>query len=150
MKEENKGTESTTDLLAKAREAEADQKLEDAAALYEQLIKAKSPDEFPYDRLMIIYRKLKRYKDELRVVTRGIKLFEDHYSKTAKGSKLQREKLTTLSNAFMKNAGLKDKKGNLLFVPEPIARWKKRRAVVEKKTPPLSPLKGGIRQKRSA
>ena len=133
MKADFKAPVSYFELLGKAREAEAGQKLEDAAHFYELLIKEKTADELPYDRLMIIYRKLKKYKDELRVINRGIKLFEEHYSKNSKRSKQQREKLATLSNAFMKSAGLKDKNGNLLFVPEPIARWNKRKTVVERK-----------------
>jgi hypothetical protein len=82
---------------------------------------------------MIIYRKLKRYRDELRIINKGIKVFEDVYKKPAARKGGKQEKLATLSNAFMKSAGLKDKKGNLVYVPEPIARWTKRKAVVEKK-----------------
>ena len=133
MKAESKSVLSPIEILTKAREAEEEENLEDAAGFYEQLIREKVADDFPFDRLMIIYRKLKRYKDELRVINRGIKVFEDHYNKPASRNKQKQEKLATLSNAFMKTAGLKDKKGNLLFIPEPIAKWMKRRSVVEKK-----------------
>lgn len=124
---------SSTETLSKARDAESAGKLEDAAGHYEQLIKDNSSDEFVFDRLMILYRKLKLYKEELRTINKGIKVFEDIYKKRTGRKSAKQEKLTTLSNAFMKSAGLKDKKGNLLYMPEPLSRWMKRKAVVEKK-----------------
>ena len=123
---------SSTETLSNARDAESAGNLEDAAALYEQLVKENSSDEFVFDRLMILYRKLKLYHEELRTINKGIKVFEDIYKKPGRKSAKQ-EKLTTLSNAFMKSAGLKDKKGNLLYIPEPLSRWMKRKMVVEKK-----------------
>lgn len=132
MAEELKAALSPVEALEKAKEAEADGELEQAAGMYERVINEKSIDDFPYDRLMIIYRKLKQYKDELRIINKAIKLYEDFYKKPVRKSAKQ-QKLATLSNAFIKSAGLKDKKGNLLYVPEPISRWMKRKAVVEKK-----------------
>lgn len=121
------------DMLDRARKAEADGNLQEAAELYEIIIKSEKVDEFPYDRLMIIYRKLKEYKKELQVINKGIKLFENHYKKPSLRNKEKQQKLTSLSDAFIKSAGLKDKKGNLLYRPEPIARWMKRRSVVQNK-----------------
>jgi hypothetical protein len=124
---------SAAEAITKGREAEAEENPEEAAKFYEFAIKEKSLDEFPFDRLMIIYRKLKKYKDELRVIERGIKLFDEHYNKPSRKKSARHDQISTLSNAFLKTAGLKDKKGNLLYIPEPIARWQKRKAVVEKK-----------------
>ena len=118
--------------LQLAAEEEAKGDLKQAAKYYEAVIKDERPDELPYNRLMILYRKLKQYKDELRVINKGIKIFEDFYKKSsAKGGK--GKKLTDLSEAFMKTSGLKDRKGNLLYKPEPIAKWRKRKEMVEKK-----------------
>ncbi len=133
MAAESNTSLSSYEILEKAREAETEGNLEEAAGFYEQLIKQNKVDEFPFDRLMIIYRKLKQYNEELRIINRGIKVFEAFYKKPAGRKSGKQEKLTTLSNAFMKSAGLKDKKGNLVYVPEPISRWEKRKAVVEKK-----------------
>ncbi len=105
--------------------------LEQAAKYYEAAIKDDRPDEVPYNRLMILYRKQKRFKDELRVIKKGIRMFEDFYKSQA--PKTKGKKLNDLSEAFMKSAGLKDKKGKLLYNPEPIAKWLKRKEVVEKK-----------------
>jgi hypothetical protein len=112
-------------------EEEAKGNLVQAAKYYEAAIKDDRPDELPFSRLMVIYRKQKQYKDELRVIKQGIKKFEAFYKRQAKPSKGR--KLSQLSEAFMKSSGLKDKKGNNIYNPEPIGKWMKRRQVVEKK-----------------
>lgn len=132
MPTESNNILSSPEIFDKAKEAESDGKLEDAAAFYERLVKENNSDELVFNRLMIIYRKLKLYKDELRIINKGIKVFENLQKKPArKSEKLQ--KLATLSDAFMKSAGLKDKKGNPVYIPEPLARWIKRKSIVEKK-----------------
>ena len=123
----------STQAIENAKEAEADGKLEEAAKFYEQVIKQNLVEDFPYDRLMIIYRKLKKYKEELRIINRGIKLYENFYNKPNRKNSTKQKQLVSLSDAFMKSAGLKDKKGNLLYLPEPLARWTKRKGMVEKK-----------------
>ena len=110
---------------------EAKGNLDLAAKHYEAAIKDERPDELPFNRLMIIYRKQKRFKDELRVIKKGIKMFEDFYKQSS--SKSRGKKVVDLSEAFMKGTGLKDRKGNLAYRPEPIAKWMKRMEVVEKK-----------------
>ena len=126
-------TFSSAEILDQARESESQGKLEDAAVRYEQLVKENSSDQLVFDRLIIIYRKLKLYKDELRIINKAIRVFEDLHKKPGRRKSEKQQKLSTLSEAFMKSAGLKDKKGNLVYIPEPISRWMKRRAVVEKK-----------------
>jgi tetratricopeptide (TPR) repeat protein len=123
----------STQATQKAKEAEAEGNLEDAASLYEEIVKQNPVEEFPYDRLMIIYRKLKRYNDELKVINRGIKVYENFYKKPVRKNSTKQKQVVSLSDAFMKSSGLADKKGNLLYLPEPISRWTKRKAVVEKK-----------------
>jgi tetratricopeptide (TPR) repeat protein len=106
--------------------------VDQAIKYYEAAIKDERADEFPFNRLMILYRKEKKYKDELRVINKGIRLFTDSYKKSS--TKVGRgKKLSDLSEAFMKTSGLKDRKGNLLYQPEPIGKWTKRKQVVEKK-----------------
>ena len=114
--------------IRNAEQLEKDGQLAEAARLYEDAIKSKPLDEHPYNRLMIIYRKLKQQKDELRIIKLGIAVFEAQYNKTSKN-----KKLTELSNKLMKSAGLVDKKGNVTFHPEPINKWMKRKGLLEKK-----------------
>ena len=111
-----------------AKQLEQEGQLEEAAKMYEDAVKQKSLDEVPYNRLMIIYLKLKRPKDEMRVIKAGIAVFEASL-KPKRASK----KLAELSKAMMKSTGLTDKKGNLVYYPEPISRWMKRKVLVEKK-----------------
>ena len=114
-------------------EEEAKGNLQQAAKYYETAIKDERPDELPFNRLMVIYRKLKQYNDELRVINQGIRKFEDFYRKQSSPGK--GKKLSQLSDAFMKSSGLKDRKGNNLYNPEPIGKWMKRREMLEKKKP---------------
>lgn len=124
---------SVKEMIVKAQEAENNDDAEQAAALYKQAIKAEPNNEYPYDRLMIIYRKLKQNKEELRVINEGIKFFEDHYQARSQELSGKNRKIKQLSNALMKSVGLQDKKGKSLYYPEPIAKWKKRKQIVEKK-----------------
>jgi tetratricopeptide (TPR) repeat protein len=117
------------DMLVKAENAEAEQELDAAAQWYEKAIKADPLTEHAYNRLMIIYRKNKSYKQELRVIKEGIKAYEQFYKSRASKSK----KIAELSIKLSRSVGLSDKKGNVAYEPEPIGKWKKRKAVVEKK-----------------
>lgn len=96
---------------------------------YEEAIKKNTLAEKAYDRLMILYRKEKNYKKELRIITAGIKAFESFY----KSKKSRSKKIADISQKLNRSFGFTDKKGNSLYDPEPIARWKKRKEVVEKK-----------------
>ena len=117
------------DMLVKAETAEAEQDLDAAAQWYEKAIKADPLTEPAYNRLMILYRKNKNYKQELRVIKKGIKAYQQFYKSRASKSK----KIAEISNKLSLSVGLSDKKGNIAYEPEPIGKWKKRKAVVEKK-----------------
>ena len=116
--------------------AEAEGNTKRAVELYENSIKKGIADPFPFDRLLVIYRKQKKYKDELRVIMRGIEVFNEQLEEQQK-QLLKRAKNTgvvkRLSKAFGKSSGLTDKKGNLTFLPGPLSKWLKRKKVVEQK-----------------
>lgn len=116
--------------------AEADGNTKRAVELYESSIKKGIADPFPFDRLLIIYRKQRKYKDELRVILRGIEVFNEQLEKQQK-QLLKRTKnanvMKRLSKAFGKSSGLADKKGNLKYLPGPLAKWLRRKKVVEEK-----------------
>lgn len=78
---------------------------------------------------MTIFRRQKEYKKELRVINNGIKVFEKFYRSQ---SHHKSKSITEISNKLNRSVGLADKKGNSLYSPEPIAKWKKK-AVVEKR-----------------
>ena len=118
------------EILTEAREAENIENIEEAIRLYQLAISTDHLNEDAYNRLMVIFRKLKDYKKELHIIKEGIKVFEEYYeSRIPKKSKT----ITSISNKLNKSFGLADKKGNSIYSPEPIAKWKKRKLVVEKK-----------------
>jgi tetratricopeptide (TPR) repeat protein len=119
-----------------ASEAEASGDLDRAITLYEKNIKKGLPDSFPFDRLLIIYRKQKRYKDELRVINKGIEVFSQQIEKKQQQllkNSSNKSQLKRLSNLFGKKVGLVNKKGDDLYMPAPVSRWLKRKEVVKKK-----------------
>ena len=116
-------------IIEEASEAEEKDDLSSAKKEYEEAIKANPLAEKAYDRLMILYRKEKDYKSELKLIDSGIKAFENLYRSKKSGSK----KIAEISKKLNRSFGFTDKKGNAMYDPEPIARWKKRRLTVEKR-----------------
>ena len=121
------------ELLLEGKEAEENNELEKAAKIYERAIRSEPHEELPYNRLMIIYRKLTRYEDELNTIKKGIKAFEDLYQKKSEKLLGKNKSVERLSNALAKSLGQKGKKTETTFYPEPIPKWTKRQIVVEKK-----------------
>ncbi len=117
-----------------AAEAEGDTKR--AVELYESSIKKGIADPFPFDRLLVIYRRQRKFKDELRVILRGIEVFNQRLEEQQRYL-LKRTKnagvMKRLSKAFGKSSGLSDKKGNLKYLPGPIGKWLRRKKIVEQK-----------------
>lgn len=125
-----KVSSSVKETIEKARSAEIEKDYPAAAALYEHAIQIDPIQEKAYDRLMIVYRKQKDYKNELRIIKAGIKAYQNFYkSQTPTGSK----KVADLSKKLSRSFGLTDKTGDALYEPEPIPQWKKRKEVVEKR-----------------
>jgi tetratricopeptide (TPR) repeat protein len=114
--------------IAKAHEREGE--LAEAATAYEKLAKTHPFNEKVYDRIMMIYRQLKEYKKELAIINSAITVFENNYNKKHRPPG---KKVTQLSNALLKATGLADKKGNSVYEPGPLARWKKRKMAVMKR-----------------
>ena len=96
---------------------------------YEEAIQKDPLREKAYDRLMILYRKEKDYKKELKLINAGIKAFEKFYRSKKSSSK----KIAEISKRLNRSFGFTDRKGNAVYDPEPIARWKKRKITVEKR-----------------
>lgn len=132
MKVIHKSTEGLqgTDSFLLAKKLEQDGELEKAAVVLEKLIKKEPLNENAYNRLMIIYRKNKDYKNELAAIKKGIDNFERSF-KTASRVKVT-PKIATLSKSLLKSLGLADKKGKVLYEREPLGKWKKRMLTVER------------------
>ena len=67
---------SDTDKISMGRAFEKGGELEKACACYEGCLKNRFDGNAPYDRLIIIYRKLHRQKDAERVIKKAITVFE--------------------------------------------------------------------------
>jgi hypothetical protein len=121
---------SIKEILSQAAEAEATKNNSLAIGLYDKAIKKDRLNIYAYDRLMKIFRQLKDYKKELAVINKGVKAYEQFYK-----SKMKKRsgKVSEISQKLNRSFGLTDKKGNNIYDPEPIARWKKRKLNVEKK-----------------
>ncbi len=121
--------ESKADKLAQAKQMESAGDLEAAAKIYLDIIKRDSHNLQAYNRLMIIYRKQKMYGEELAVIQKAINTFAALYApKTA-----HNKTVINLSAKLNKAFGMVDKKGNSLYDPGPVAAWKKRKILVEKR-----------------
>lgn len=118
------------DMIREADEAVTANEFVTAIKLYEKALQENPLNEYVYARLMIIFRKKKDFKNELRIIIAGIKAYENFYKPKQK-SRLKL--VATISNKLNKLIGLTDKKGNNIYDPEPLAKWKKRREIVRKK-----------------
>ncbi len=118
-----------TSLIKQAKEAEQRDDTRTALELYEKALKQKPVLELPYGRLMVIYRKAKDYRKEMAVIKKALDVFTALHNKKKEFS--NQAKVAKLSKAILKSLGAHEDDEN--FYPEPIAKWLKRRTIVEKK-----------------
>jgi DNA-binding SARP family transcriptional activator len=121
------------DLLKKARELENSGETEEAAELYNQLIKKDPLNELPYHRLMVIYRKKKEFRKELAVIKSGLKTFLEFYKSRKPKNAAGNTKVSKLSRSILKSTGLLTTEGKQVYQEGPVAKWEKRKKVVESK-----------------
>ena len=115
--------------ITEAKAAEDAGEPETAIGIYEQALQLDQLNEYAYNRLMIIYRKLKDKKKELQIINTAVKAYQKFYSSKKRTTK----SITEISNKLNKSFGLADKKGTALYTPEPIATWQKRKELLERK-----------------
>ena len=122
---------TTANLLSAGKILESEDKNEEAVRIYESIIKKHPVNEEAYNRLMIIYRKMRDYKKEKAVIDAGLKAFREFYRAS---SRLPAKKnIVSLSQALLKTTGLADRKGRLIYEREPLGRWMKRLKTVQQK-----------------
>jgi hypothetical protein len=121
-----------TELIEEARRVESEGELEKAASIYEQAIRQEPMVEFPYNRLMVIYRKFKQAKDEYRVINKALDVYVSYYDKKLKPY-TSNTRTGQLSKALLKSVTGNAKKTSYTSYPEPIPRWTLRKKAVEKK-----------------
>ncbi|MEO7800438.1 MAG: hypothetical protein ABIR81_00480, partial [Ginsengibacter sp.] len=109
------------DILAEAKTAEGEAQPINAVTLYEQALKQDTLNEQAYGRLMVIYRKQKDSQKELAIINTALAAYKQFYKTQQRTTKT----ITTLSNKLNKAFGLTDKKGNSVYLPEPLATCEK-------------------------
>ena len=124
------GKATIKELFERARSFEAEGNYDKAIKYYTAIIKKKPMNEAAYNRLMILYRKLKEYQKEITVIDQAIEIFE---SEARSGDKQVEGKIGKLSLSLGRLTGLIDKKGKSLYDPEPVASWKKRKQLAKKR-----------------
>jgi tetratricopeptide (TPR) repeat protein len=128
-------TGSVNELMEKATGYEADKDYHAAISVYQALLKKQPLHEKAYTRLMILYRKLRDYGAEAKTIHDAIARFQEEAGgrKNKPGVVKPAGKIEKLSLSLGKLTGLIDKKGKSVYDPEPIASWKKRLILVNKK-----------------
>lgn len=123
------GIKTIKETITEAKAAEDSGESETAVGLYEQVLQHDQLNEYAYNRLMIIYRKLKDKKKELQIINAATTAYKKFYASKKRTTK----SIAAISNKLNRSVGLADKKGNNLYTPEPIATWQKRKELLEKK-----------------
>ena len=109
--------------------------LDGAIEQYELNVSDRVEATHSYDRLMILYRKQKMFKDELRVIDAAIKVFSRVNEKgyrNAINKPENRKYLSELQTAMEECKGIKNDEGWYIFSPYPVLKWILRRDKVEK------------------
>lgn len=103
---------------------------EEAIKEYKKIAVVYPFNEKVYDRLMILYRQLKMPKDELIWINKAIRMFEEKFKTSAPKPSA---KVASISRSLIRSIGLADKKGKSYYLPQPIARWTRRKELLQKK-----------------
>ncbi len=110
-----------------AREYEAVGEFKKAAGIYEKLLKSYANPVPLLDRLMILYRRLKMYDQEIAVISKAIAIHEQHY----KPRKLTNDRAKRISKYLGIALGIADEKGSVYFRPEEVLKLEKRKRIAE-------------------
>lgn len=119
----------TKELAAEAKAMEAAGDTKSALKLYTKLSRLRPSDTGVYHRMAILHRKEKDYTSEMQVVEKALAALQKIYTRTAEANSTVKKISARINRAF----GMVDRKGNPLFDPEPVIKWKRRKAIVAKK-----------------
>lgn len=125
----HKKDDSIAELLVLGKVAEAEGAWADAERLYRRVLRKQGSHLRAFQRLMIICRKQKQYSEELAVIRQAIAAYSSLYEPKASHN----TKVRSLSARINKAFGMVDSKGRSKYEPDPVAVWKKRKELVEKR-----------------
>lgn len=127
-------TLSYTDLITLAKTAEINNAPAQAIKNYNLALRLMPLNPYAYHRLMILHRRSRNYTKELAVINKAITRFGKAFHTGSSNKKIPDRSLR-ISRSLAKMLGLLDKKGNTIFLPEPLATWHRRKTIVQKKLP---------------
>ena len=116
----------SAELNNKGISSEKGGQIEAAIRFYELNILEECVATHAYERLMILYGKEKRYKDELRVIDKAILVFSaenERLFKIAYYNSKNAEYQPAINAAFEKCESIKNKKGWYIFNPFPVKKY---------------------------
>lgn len=117
---------NTDELLLSASLMEEEGRADEAARLYQKVIKSSPQNEKALGRLMVIYRKLKNYPEELKIIDSLISRERDLF----KPDREQKGNVAALSKKINRALGRVDSKGKELYLSEQLSKLEKRRESV--------------------
>jgi uncharacterized protein YciI len=117
--------------MADAQELEQEGRLEEAAAVYQQLVNADATDQKVVERLLVIYRRLKEYKKELAVIESALAAFAQRDKDSQQKWISEHPNAAKAGRAFLKTMGGSSVSA---FGTDPmVGRLMKRKELVEKR-----------------
>jgi len=129
---------SKKELLKEARSQELEGKTNEAIKSYSLVISKDPLEAKAYNRLMILYRKLKEYKKELDIIKQAIGAYEKDIKDDQLIWKKANTKSAKLSLNLPKSMGLLNDKGLPVYEEPQIMTWRKRMETVQKKIKTLT------------
>lgn len=124
---------SKNELLREARSLELEGNTNDAIKGYGMVVSKDPLNAVAYNRLMILYRKLKDYRKELAIIKKAIGAYEKDIKKDQLTWKKAHNESARLSLSLAKSMGLLNDKGLPIFEEPHILAWRKRLDTVQKK-----------------
>lgn len=125
---------SSHNIHVQAKEAEQAGETDAAIKLYLQAIKSNPLDDLAYNRLMVQLRKRKEYKEEIKVIKTAISSHQDEAREQQQQWLKRNKKTARTATALVKSLGMVDRKGLPNVETRQLSAWKKRLALIQKKT----------------
>lgn len=124
---------SKNELLREARSLELEGKTNDAIKGYGLVVSKDPLNAVAYNRLMILYRKLKDYRKELAIIKKAIGAYKKDIKRDQLTWKKTHNESARLSLSLAKSMGLLNDKGLPIYEEPHILTWRKRLDTVQKK-----------------
>ncbi|HWV72998.1 MAG TPA: hypothetical protein VN040_14855 [Pseudosphingobacterium sp.] len=133
---------SIHELFKEARAQELEGNVDDAIKRYGLVISKDPLQVGAYNRLMILYRKLKDYRKESMIIKQAIGAYVKDIKEDQQTWKKANSKSARLSLSLAKAMGLLNERGLPVYEEPQIMTWRKRLETVQKKlNPPSKPQK---------